>query len=316
MPSVSHDLHIDAMLSEMAMGYRPEGFIADQVFPIVNVGKQSNLYTIWSRADRLRVPKTTRAPATEAKRIYESVSSDTYFCQNYALKSGTPIEGFKNADPIMLDNLNSGKTQLILDGLYLDWEVRQAHQVTSGTNVGTYTAVASAWTGSGADPLGDINAMLDNVHYSTGVKPNRIVFGVEAWKSFRRHSTVRNLIFGTNNGGGYASQDNVRMLLEVDEVLVGGAFQNTAGEGLGESLSTIWKDHTLVYYAPTAPTIERPSFGYAFRWNQPGLPNMQVERHPYNSKIKAQEIEVGFYQDEKLTGSTYGGLLLNCNSST
>lgn len=316
MPATSHDIHIDKSLSEMAIGYRPEGFIADMVFPIVNVGKQSDHYVVWSREDRLRIHDTKRAPGAQAKRVYEDVSSGTYFAKNYALKSVVPIEDFKNADPIYLDNLNTGKSQLVLDGLLLDWEVRLANQCTSGSNVGTYSAAASAWTGSGADPLSDINTMLDNVHYSTGVRPNRVVFGLQAWKPFRRHSTVRDLIFGVNNGGGYATIDTVKDLLEVDNVLIGGAFQNAAGENLPESLSTIWDDHVLIYYAPTNPTRERPSLGYTFRWNQPGLPNMQVERHPYDAKTKSQEVEVGYYQDEVVTGSTYGGLLTNVTSST
>lgn len=316
MGATSHDLHIDASLSQMALGYRPEGFIADMVFPVVNVAKQSDQYVEWSRADRLRIHDTKRAPSTEAKRIYESVSSGTYYAKNYALKAPVPMEDFKNADPIYLNNLNTGKTQLVLDGLLLDWEVRQANQVTSGSNVGSYTAVASAWTGSGADPLNDMNTMIDNVHYATGIKPNRIIFGLQAWKPFRRHSTVRDLIFGVNNGGGYATLQSVADLLEVDKILVGGAFQNTVAEGLGESLSTIWDDHVLIYYAPMNPSKERPSFGYSFRWNQPGLPNMQVERHPYDTKIKAQEIEVGYYQDEVITGDSYAGLLLNVTSST
>lgn len=316
MGATSHDLHIDQVLSEMAIGYRPEGFIADMVFPVVDVSKQSDLYVVWSRADRTRVHDTKRAPATEAKRIFESVSSASYFAKNYALKTSVPIEDFKNADPIYLDNLNEGKAQLVLDALLLDWEVRLANQVTSGTNVGTYTAVASAWTGSGADPLNDINTMIDNVHYSTGVRPNKITFGLQAWKPFRRHSTVRDLIFGVNNGGGYATLQSVADLLEVDAVQVGGAFQNANAEGLGESLSLIWDDHVLIHYCPMTASKERPSFGYTFRWAQAGLPNMQVERHPYDTKTKAQELEVGYYQDEVITGAEYGALITNVTSST
>ena len=63
-------------------------------------------------------------------------------------------------------------------------------------------------------------------------------------------------------------------------------------------------------------TKERPSFGYRFRWVQPGLPNLQVERHPYDSKKKAQDIEVGYYQDEVITGDEYGFLITNVTSST
>lgn len=318
MGATAQDLHIDAALSEVALGYRPEGFIADMIFPVVDVMHQSDLYVIWSRADRLRVHDTKRSPATEAKRIEESVSSDTYYANNYALKSSIPIEDFKNADPIYLDNLNTGKTELVMDGLMLDWEVRVANKVTSGSNVGSYSAVGSAWNdgGAGSDPLGDINTMLDNVQFSTGKRPNRLTFGLKAWQVFRRHPDVRNIIFGTNNGGGYPSVAQIKDLFEVEEVMVGGAFQNTAGEGLPENLSAIWDDHVLAHYTPLSPQKERPSFAYSFRWNQPGLPNFQVERHPYDTKKKAQDLEVGYYQDEKITGSEYGFLLTNVTSST
>lgn len=318
MSSTSQDLHIDAALSEVALGYRPEGFIADMIMPVVDVGKQSDLYTIWSREDRLRIHDTKRAPGTEAKRIEESVSSETYYANNYALQASVKLEDFKNADPIYLDNLNTGKVELVMDGLMLDWEVRAANQVTSGSNVGSYSAVASQWNDGnlGSDPIGDINTIMDNVQYSTGKRPNRLTFGLKAWQVFRRHSDVRNIIFGSNNGGGFASAAQVADLFEVEDIQVGGAFQNTAGEGLTENLSAIWDDHILAHYTPASASKERPSFGYVFRWNQPGLPNMQVERHPYDSKKKSQEIEVGYYQDEKITGAEYGFLLTNVTSST
>jgi len=318
MGATSQDLHIDTALSEVALGYRPEGFIADMIMPIVNVSKQSDHYVIWSRADRLRKHDTKRAPATEAKRIEENVSSETYYANNYALKSSIPIEDFKNADPIYLDNLNNGKTELVMDGLLIDWEVRVANQVTSGSNVGSYSAVASAWNdgAAGSDPIGDINVMLDNVQYSTGKRPNRLTFGLKAWQVFRRHSDVRNIIFGNNNGGGYASIAQVKDLFEIEDLQVGGAFQNTAGEGLTENLSAIWDDHILAHVTPMSASKDRPSFAYSFRWNQAGLPNFQVERHPYDTKRKAQDLEIGYYQDEKVTGAEYGFLLTNVTSSS
>lgn len=313
--ATGHDLHVDQHLSNVAIGYRPEGFIADMIAPIVDVDKQSNYYAIWSRADRLRRRETQRAPGGRANRIEQRVSSDTYFAKNYALAGHVPIEDRANADPIFLQGIVEGRVELVMDGLLLDWEVRVAEQVTSGSNVGSYTAVSSAWDGAG-DPLGDIHTGIDNVHYSTGKMPNKVVFGVEAWKSFRRDTNVRDLIFGVDNGGGYPNTSQVAQLLDVNEVLVGDVWENTAEEGLSESLDSIWSDNVLIYYAPDSPNRERPSFMYSFRWNRPNLPNMQVERHPYDSRTKTEEVEVGYYQDEKVTGAEYGFLIEAVNSST
>ena len=313
--ATGRDVHVDKVLSQMALNYRPSGFVADTIMPVVNVQKQSDYFLEFSREDRLRRENTQRAPGTEARRIEQAVGSGTYFARNYALKAAVTIEDKANADEMFLAEIYNGRTELILDHLMLDWEIRVANQVTSTSNVGSSSAVSSAWNGAG-DPLGDINTAIDNAHYAQGMMPNRIVFGIEAWKSFRRDSTVRNLIFGNNNGGGYPNVSQVAGLLDIPNVGVAGAFQNTADEGLAEALSTIWKDDVLVYYAPDAPSRERPSFAYAFRWAAPGLPNMQVERHPYDSRKKAEEIEAGYYQDEVITQPGYGFLLKAVNSST
>jgi hypothetical protein len=309
------DLHIDKLLSQMALDYRPEGFIADQIMPIVDVDKQSDYYSDFSRADKMRVEDTKRAPDTEARRIEIGVGSGTFFCTNYALQAPVTLEDQKNADPVFLDKIINGRTELVMDKLLLDWELRVATQVTNTSNVGSSSAVSSAWNGAGA-PIDDLNTAIDNVRFSNGVRPNKMVFGLAAWLSFRRDSTIRNLIFGTNNGGGYPSTAQVAQLFEIDDILIGGAFRNTGQEGQSESLSAIWGDDVLVYYAPPTPNRERPSFAYSFRWNQPGIPSMTAERHAFDTRRKSSSIEVGYYQDERITGSTYGFLLKAVNSST
>lgn len=315
--ATAENMHIDALLSNVAMNYRPSGMIADMIFPMVPVGKQSDYYAIFTRADALRIEDTARAPDTEANKITRSISSGTYFCDNYALQYPVTIEDKANADPIYTSAIINGRVEFIVDKLGLDWENRIASLVTNTSNVGSSAAVSSGWTDlSNCDALGDINTAIDNVKDSTGMTPNSIVFGESAWRNFRRNSDVRNIINGNNNGGGYANVQQVSDLLEIQNVMVGGAYKNTANVAQSESLSQIWGDNVLVYYSAETPSTERPSFGYSMRWSAPGLPNMQVERHPYDTKRKSESVEVGYYQDEVITGSEYGFLMTAVNSST
>lgn len=315
MGATSHEVHIDRLLSEMAIDYQPDGLIAGELFPTVEVQKQSDLYVVFDRGEKLRRQNTNRAPGSPARQIARDVGSDTYFAANYALAYPVTIEDRKNADPVFVSRLYEQGAEYCLDHLLLDWEVRAATQVTNTANVGSSAAVDSAWDGAGS-PLADMNQAIDNVHYANGVRPSDVTFGIEAWNSFRRDDTVRNLIFGTNNGGGYPNTAQVAELLNVKRVHIGGSFQNTADNGQSESLSAIWGDNVLIYYRPDAPSLVRPSFAYNFRWVQPGLPNMTVERHPYDTKIKSELVEVGYYQDEKITGASYAFLLTAVNSST
>lgn len=315
--ATAENLHIDQLLTQIALDYRPEGLIADMIFPQVTVQKQSDLYTIFSRADKLRVEDDKRAPGTEANKITQSVSSDTFFCKNYALKYPVTIEDKANSDPIFVQKLINGRVEFLQDKLGLGWEARIAALVTNTSNVGSSAAVASGWTDyTNADVLGDLQNAIDNVKDSTGLSPNSIVFGESAWRNARRNAAIRNLINGNNNGGGYANREQIRDLLEVENILVGGAYKNAGNEAQAESLTQVWGDNVLVYYSSNRPATDRPSFGYSFRWAAPGLPNMAVERHPYNTKTKSEEVELGYYQDEKITGSEYGFLLTAVNSST
>jgi hypothetical protein len=316
MGATAKDLHVDKVLTEFAMGYRPEGMIADMIFPVVTVDKQTDIYLEADRGRILRRQKTKRAPGNEALRVERDFGSATYHCLNYALKDMVTIEDKANTDPSMIFAKAETKAQGVLDDLFLDWEIRVLDQVFNTANVGSSAAVSSEWDGAG-DPLGDVNTGIDNVRYANGKKANRILYGPEAWDSFRRDSTVRNLIFGTNNGGGYPNEAQVAKLLDVEKVMVSEAFENSADDGQTESLNSIAGDNVLIYYAPSSPTIEQPSFGYSIRWQQANLPApLVVERHPYNSRTKSEEVEAGYYQDEKITGASYAFLLTAVNSST
>lgn len=308
--ATGHDLYLDLPLSNVVVGYRPENLIADMIFPIIDVPRQSGTIVEFSQADALRIPDTKRSPGTQAKIVTRDVSSIYFYCNNYALADGVTIEDRANADPVYANRLFTGKAQYLVDKLALDWENRVALQVTSTSNVGSSAAVSSVWTGTGATPLDDVNTAIDNVYYATGYRPNTVIMGPKAWHAFRRHSTIRDIINGTNNGGGFPNAQAVRDLLEVENVFVGGGFKNTAEENITKSLSSIWGSNVLVAYVNRQPTSrESPSFAYTHRWAASGIPNMQVERHPYDSRRKVDDIEVGYYQDEKVVGSAFGFLL-------
>jgi len=316
--AVGREVHIDVPLSNVALDYSQSGkYIAPMIAPVVDVPNLSGIVPSFSRRDRTSIVDDTRAPGTQANRIRREVGSDSFYCKNRALKEAVTLEDMKNADPIYLQKLYNGAAEFVTDKLMLNWENRIALQVTSGSNVGSYSAVASAWTdGANSDPLANVLTGLDNVQDLTGYRPNKVVFGDLSWRYFRRSNVVRNLIFGTNNGGGYPSTQQVAALLDVEQVEVGAAYKDSANRAQTESLTQIWGNNVLMSYSPPSPSIYVPSFMYSFRWAVPGVPNMQAEMHGFDSKTKSEEVEVGYYQEEKITGSEYAFLLVAVDSST
>ena len=310
-------VHVDQVLSNIVQGYRPNDRVWDRVAPPLSVGKQSDFYLVHDRGDVLRRESAIRAPGTEARTITRAMGSDTYFALNYALKMSQTIEDDVNADPMYRQELIEGNATHLVDLLDLDIDARVAALVTTVANVGSGAGVASAWTTNNSNPIGDVNNAIDVVEDSTGKRPNRMAIGQRAWRMLRRHNDVRNLIFGTNNGGGYPSTAQVANLFELDEINVGGTYENTANENQAEAITAVWAAHVVLYRGGGDSPGQRDVSAFrSFRWNAPGLANMQVERHPFDSKIKAQEIEVGYYQSEKVTGRSYAFVLRAVQSST
>jgi len=215
----------------------------------------------------------------------------------------------------------AGRGEYVMDKLMLNWEKRLADQCTSTSNIGSSSTVTSAWnvlTSGASDPLGDIWTAIDNVEGLTGYRPNRIVFGGDAWRGFHRHADVIDLINGDSGIVGNASTrlasiEQTKALFEMDEIMVGAAYINTADEGQAMSLTRAWADNVLVYYAPPSASIDKPSFGYAPRWVNGLLPNFSAKT-TRNDDEMWEKVDIGYYQDEKITSAPLGFLInaVNC----
>lgn len=316
--STGKDLHVDALLSEIAINYRPSGMIADMIAPIVNVGKETDIYPVFSRAEAFALEDDLRSRGQPAKRITRSVSSASYLAKNYALSHPVYIEDRANMDAPLQFELETGASRYLVDKLMLNWDRRVLSAVGSATNVSTGFLCGSSWTAAAnpGDPISMIWRMMEQGQNLTAQKPNSLLFGWRAWNFFRRNVNARNYVLGTNNGGGAVTRANAQEAFEVERLLVAGAFYNTANEAQPEVLANNpIHDAVLAYYAPLAPSRETPSFMYSFRWTNPllGTP-FAVIRHPFDSKTRIEELEAAYYQDERITGASYGALLLGVGS--
>jgi hypothetical protein len=316
--STGKDLHVNVPLSNVVMAYNPTGMIADQIAPMVPVSKQSDAYTIYSVAEALTIENYERAPKTEAVKIYRSLSSGTYFCKGYAAKDDISYEDLRNKDAGFVFLSEANRANYLKNKLYLGREYRAALTITSTSNVGSSSAVGSNWSelrNGYSDPVADVETAIDNVRgMSGGYEANSLLFSRIAWKYFKSHAGVHYRFYGDGTGasGRVITTDMVKSLFGVERVLVGSALRNTTQEGQTAANTEVWGTCVLAYYAPPTPSVEVPSFMYTFEWTEM-LP-WQVEIHR-DEKKKAEEVEVGHYDDLKITGSTLGFLITDVRSA-
>jgi hypothetical protein len=312
-------LHVDKHLTNFALNYESTVGWAERVFPIVPVNKESDLYPVDSQADLLRIKDTTAGRGAEMNRVNYSVSSDSYRATKYGLRADITQEDMANADPNFRRLLETDLTRMLLDDLKRDYDRRVAVQLTNASNVGTASNVASAWSDrSNSDPYGDINAVIDHVHYGTTYRPNSMLIGNKALDNLTRNNNIIDKVNATAITGGDqdAKVAQIKQLFRLDDVIVAEGFYNSAAEGQPAVLEEVFGDHVLLYYKTPTPSLIRPTFGATFRWQHPALPRaMGVQRIPFNMEIGAMGLQAGYYQDEKITSAALAGLISWTDSS-
>lgn len=309
------DLHIDQPLSNISIGFRPRGLIARDVFPLVQVPKQSDAYYVWDRAEWLRTPSTQRAKGTEARKIQLKVSSETFYCLNYALRADLPYEDISNAD--MAIQLRQSASNRIVDGLEQDWEQRLATTLTTTTNVGSAFDLTAAglfrWDDhvNGA-PVEDLFVGIRSIQQVTGYRPNKLLLsGHAATRAFRHPDMIKFIRgAGDNIGGGSVTEDQVAKAFRLDQVLVGEGIRNTAGEDAPGTYIDIWSTSAILLYVAPTPGLMEPSYGYTFWWQPEGFPGRFAVERRRDDNIKSEIVETHTFQDEQVTSTALGFLIV------
>ena len=306
-PSTGRDLHIDVPLSNVVVGRRPAGFIADQLLPITPVSKQSDVYYKFNHGEgrRYEADLTARAPGTEAKKVHMTVSSDTFYCKNYALATDWPVEDAVNADEVLA--WAESNAMMLTDRLMMDYERRVADTAVDTTAVYTVTTINTAWSNTtGSRPFDDMLNLKESFRQWSGEMPNLAVIPEQVMTYLRRNDQLRDILYG--DGGGLVSEQQMANLLGVDRVLVPVSQINTFGEtetiNGSWSLADVWGSHFWFAKVNLLSGRYTDTWINAFRWTSPmlGVP-MAVQRHPYDTRRKCFDIEVGYYQSEKIISS-------------
>lgn len=272
-PTVSQ-VHVDAILTNASVAYiqSADNFIANKVFPIVPVDKQSDLYFKYTKEDWFRDDAKVRADGAEAATAGYGLTTDSYFADVYAVKKAIGDQLMANFDS-PLDPLRDGAkytAQLIMNRMEAQFV---EDFIQTGIWANEYVGVAGTpssgefkqWSDlANSDPIQDIEEAKSDILGSTGYEANKLVLGYEVYKTLRNHPDIIDRVKYT--GRDVPDTQYLAQLFGLDEVLVAKAVKNTAAEGQTGAFSfTFGKSALLVHSAPN-PGLLMPSAGYSFQW--------------------------------------------------
>jgi hypothetical protein len=304
------DIHVDQALSEFAIAYRNKQFIADQVFPLVEVDKQSDKYYVWDKGSWLTNQVELRTPGDTYPEGRMKLSTDEYYADIYHLGYPIPWELKKNQDAAV--QLEQSGADWLAHQFSLNREVQIAAAIFTTGVWDTNPTVGSdfvAWDDyDNSDPPEDIDTYRDTVLQNTGVLPNTLVIGKQVFSKLRRHPILLDMYKYT--GRGILKPAEVAEALDVEKLLIGECVQRTSLEGASSATQAfVWGKNALLLYVPERPAIREPAAGYTFAWkiDDTGLtvniiPTVQEDRdrdflkgkHAFDFKVTGSDLGVYF----------------------
>lgn len=298
------DVHIDRPLSNFAVEYKNQAFIASQVAPFVPVNNKSDSYITFNKADKFSLPNDLRGPKSEAKQVTWGTGTGTYACVDRALKDFLSDALVANSDQGI--NPQQRTTQFLTDLLLLGFEKRVADLVTTYANYATSgnritlsgTTQFSDYAGS--DPIG----VVDTAKAACFVEPNTIIMSQDVYNKLKRHPQLLAYITGgaTTSNPGMVNLATMAEIFEVQNILIGKAKYNSATKGATASYSSLWGKHLIVAYIDPAVTLDNVSAFKTFRWQQISTDAGYKVRRYRNEKLGGggEEIEVEMSTDEAI----------------
>lgn len=311
------DVHVNRLLTMVSIGYNPEGFIADDIFPMVGVNKQSDIIPFYDQSPFYRDEGTRmlRAPGTVANKTGLSVdTTNTYFAVNNALGADIPFEIRDNQDaPYDMERDVSQMLQGLLM-LRRDRAFAAAHMATGAW--GTDFSVTNKWSDYAlSTPLVDMRAQQRTIRRAIGRGGNMWVLGDIVWQRLQDHPDFVNRL--SDNSLRVVSREALAALLEIPagNIKVGESVYTSSAEGVAESSVTyadVWDDDALCLYRPATPSLMTPAGGLTFFWKNSVAPNApQFVRRYEDDKAKKTVVEVHSYFAQKLLLAGAGQLGLD-----
>ena len=259
---------VTAQLSAVAIAYRNTKLIADDVLPRVPVPDQSFKYLSYPKGTFFTVPDTKVGRKSAPGQVEMSATEATDSTVDHALDDPVPNADIQAAESQPnLPNPLMKSTEFVTDLLELAREKRTADLVFAAANYATGNkstlSGTSQWSHTSSDPVTAIMDALDAMI----MRGNVLVIGRAAFTKLAMHAKICKAVFGNNTDAGIVQRQQLAALFELDEVLVGEGWINTAKKGQAATMVRVWGKHAvLAHRNKNADTQRGTTFGMTAQW--------------------------------------------------
>jgi len=309
-PTVGAVHAVDVPLTNISTAYiqSQAHFIADKVFPVVPVLKQTDKYYTYTKNSWFLDEAKLRADGTESVGSGYGLSTATYSADLWAFHKDVGYQALNNADAGI--DLYRDATELVTQRLLLRREIQWATDYF-GTGIWATDITPTLWSSySTSDPITDVETGKATILASTGFLPNTLVLGYDTFRYLKNHPDIIDRAkYVLNMVDRNLTETNIANLFELDNVYVAKSVKATNVEGETAAYSMVHGKHALLCYVNPRPSLLAPSAGYTFSWRgvAGGIAGAEIGITRFEIPVlKSERIEGEIAFDGKVVGTDLG----------
>lgn len=268
------------VLTNLLLGLGQGTMIAEKLFPRLPQAL-SKVVIAQVGEERFRKYNLRRAPGTATKRVNIKYDGKTYELDQHSIEVPMPRELIRESEEArrlnLTANLDISRIAMVTanDILGLGYEIEVAEiATTSGSYASGHVLALSGstkWSHADGTPVTDITAAAETIRKKVGRRPNHLTLSADAAVALRHNAEVKTYLSNTQTGP--ATIDQLKSILNVDEIVVGDAI--FVGED--DESNDVWGNNAVLAYVPRMIgstgdiSLAEPAFGFT---------NV-LEGHPY-----------------------------------
>lgn len=307
-----------ASFLEFDLESEKSGFIASQVFPVIDVMSQAGNFGKIPIEQLLQTRDTKRAPGSGYAR-----GSFTFLPATYATEEHGAEEPVDDREAKMYREYFQAEqisTARAFSAVLRNQEQRVASAVfntSTWTGSSLTTSVGTPWsTIATAVPITNVEAAVQKVYDNSGLKANALVVNWKVFRNLRNCSQIIDRINASGAGSPSKASDVTTQMLsqvfDLDYVIVAGTSKNTAAEGQSASISQIWSSsYAMVCRVSTSADMRDPCIGRIFHWSEDGSSIGGTVESYRDETVRGDVIRVRHDVDEVVLYPEAGHLLSN-----
>lgn len=301
----------DPILTNLALGYVNDTYVAEAMVPTTPVATQSGKPWVYDRS-RFRPStnggKRAQGASSEEVRLSFSLGSP-YFCEDHAKKIFVADEDVDNSRVTGRDPFEDA-TEQVTEIQLIDRETEAATLLTTTGNYASGNTQALSGTSrfddyANSTPIETVRNGIQTVHSKLFVKPNKILIPQSVFTVLQDHPDFLERAKYTQLG--IVTADLLARIWDVDQVVIAGAGYNTTNAGQTDSMSYIWGKNIILAYVNPAQSPKVLTFARNYQWKSPIIQRLRgVDEEDRRGTYVRRGDE---YRDQEIASNEAGYLL-------